>query len=637
SPWYGSARLFRQSAPGDWAGVLTQVQAALTLRLSGVQREPEPGPAPTPAPAQKPPAMTAQALAAQLAQAVALHQQGQLDQAEALYKEILRVQPQHFDALQLLATMAVQRKDPVTAMALFDQALKISPDHPSALNNRGNALRDLNRPEEALASYEHALRLQPDYAEALANRGAALRDLERYAEALESYDRALRIKPDYALALSNRGNALRALKRPLEALASYDRALGVRPDDAQVLSNRGNALQDLKRPEEALQSFDHALKIRPDFAEALSNRGKALWDLRRPAEALASYERALQIKPDFVGAWSNRGGVLRDLMRHAEAMECFERALQLEPGNAEAHWNEALCRLILGDFAGGWVKYEWRWKKEPGLSAARNFSQPLWLGKESLAGKTILLHSEQGLGDTLQFCRYARQVAALGATVVLEVQPALKTLLQDLEGVSLVLGRGERLPDVDCHCPLLSLPLAFKVDLGNISGEPYLHSDPDKRQAWQERLGPGRNKRIGLVWSGSTGHQNDHNRSLALADMRGLLSERAEWYCLQKELRPADQATLANTPGLTFLGDSFQDFSDTAAVVALMDLVITVDTSVAHLAGAMGKEVWLLLAYSPDWRWSPWYGSARLFRQSAPGDWAGVLTQVQAALTLRLR
>lgn len=517
----------------------------------------------------------AQSLGVKLQAAVALHQQGQLDQAEVLYKEILQSQPRHFDALQLLAMTEAQKNQAAAARGLFEQALKINPQHLGALNNYGNVLRVLNRPEEALASYDRALRLQPDYAEALANRGAALQDLERYAEALESYDRALQIRPDFAEALSHRGNALRALNRNGEALQSYDRALCVRPGYAEALNNRGAALQDLKR--------------------------------------------------------------------HTDAMESCVRALQLEPGYAEAHWNEALCRLILGDFAKGWAKYEWRRKTKPGLSAERNFSQPLWLGQESLAAKSILLHAEQGLGDTLQFCRYAKQVAALGARVVLEVQPALKTLLQDLEGVSLVLGRGEPLPDFDCHCPLLSLPLAFKVDLGNISGEPYLHSEPKKRAQWQERLGASTQPRIGLVWSGSTGHQNDHNRSLALADMRGLLSEQADCYCLQKELRPADRAELANTPGIEFLGEAFEDFSDTAAVVALMDLVITVDTSVAHLAGAMGKEVWLLLAYSPDWRWllersdSPWYRSARLFRQSAPGDWAGVLAQVQAALTLRLQ
>ena len=515
-----------------------------------------------------------QPLGVKLQAAVALHKQGQLDQAEVLYKEILQAQPRHFDALQLLATVAVQRNHAAEAMVLFELALKIHPANASVLSNRGSALLNLNRPQEAL----------------------------------DSCDRALLVRPDYAEALSNRGNALWALKRPAEAL----------------------------------DSFDHALKLKPDYAEALSNRGAALRALNRHAEALDSYDHALRLRPAYAQALNNRGAALQDMNRHAEALEDFGRALQVQPDHAEAQVNESLCRLMLGDFAGGWAKYEWRWKKEPGRSAARSFTQPLWLGKESLADKTILLHAEQGLGDTIQFCRYAQQLAALGARVVLEVQPPLKALLQGLDGAALVLGRGERLPDFDCHCPLLSLPLAFKVDLANISGQSYLHSDPDKRQAWQARLGSSRNKRVGLVWSGSTGHQNDHNRSLALADIQELLRDQADYYCLQKELRPADQATLASTSGVQFLGESFRDFSDTAAVVALMDLVITVDTSVAHLAGAMGKDVWLLLAYSPDWRWllerndSPWYDSARLFRQPALGDWVSVLAEVQAALKLRL-
>ncbi|MDI1272022.1 tetratricopeptide repeat protein, partial [Polaromonas sp.] len=590
----------------------------------------------------KPLVMAAQPLADKLAQAVALHQQGQLDQAEGLYKEILQVQPQHFDALQLLAMVEAQKNNPGAARVLFEQALKINPQHAGALNNYGNVLRVLKQPEEALASYEQALQIQPDYAQALVNRGNALWELKRADEALASYDLALGVDPLNTEALGNRGSVLGSLKRTAQALESFDRVLQIRPDDAQALSNRGNALLDLKRPEEALASCDRALQVRPDFAEALSHRGNALRALGRNGEALQSYDGALRLKPDYVEALSNRGAALQDLKRHAEALENCAHALRLEPGNAEAHWNESLCQLLLGDYARGWQNYEWRWKREINSDKLRNFTQPLWLGKEPLQGKTILLHAEQGLGDTLQFCRYVRQVAALGAQVVLEVQPALKTLLQDLEGVSLVLGRGEKLPDFDYHCPLLSLPLAFQADLSNISGEPYLHSEPKKRAQWQDRLGPGRNKRIGLVWSGSTGHQNDHHRSLALADMQSALSAQADFYCLQKELRPADQAALANTPGIEFLGESLKDFSDTAAVVALMDLVITVDTSVAHLAGAMGKEVWIMLPFSPDWRWlldrsdSPWYASARLFRQSSPGDWAGVLARVKAALLVCL-
>lgn len=520
-------------------------------------------------------AAEAQRIAAKLTAAVALHQQGRLAQAQLLYTEILQAQPRHFDALQLLAAIAVQQKNPDAALVLFEQALKIVPGNAVVLSNQASALLDLRRYEEALKSCDSALKSRPDYAEALSNRGNALWAMNRAADALVSYDHALRIKPDYPEALSSRGAALRSLGRPLEALQSYDRAL----------------------------------QLRPAYADALNNQGAALQELQHPAEALDSFARAQRAQPVY----------------------------------ADAHMNEALCRLMLGEFELGWQKYEWRWKKEPGLTMARNFVQPLWLGKESLQGKTILLHAEQGLGDTIQFCRYAKDVAALGARVVLEVQPALKSLLQGVQGASLVIGKGEKLPDFDCHCPLLSLPLAFQADLSNISGAAYLHSDPAKSQHWRERLGPAGKTRVGLVWSGATGHQNDHNRSLSLAQIAPLIGGQAQYYCLQKELRPADQATLESTPGIEFLGDSLKDFSDTAGLLEQMDLVITVDTSVAHLAGAMGKEVWIMLPFSPDWRWllersdNPWYDSVRLFRQSAPGDWASVLGQVQEALTAKLQ
>jgi len=699
SPWYSSARLFRQPALGDWASVMEQVRAALTARLAssedlaerkGVSVNKQSGAA-----VHDP--------AARLETALALHQQGQLDQAAMLYQEIVQSQPQHFEALQLLATIALQQGRPEAAVALFDQALAINPRHPSALNNRGNALRDLKRPAEALESYDRALKLKPDYAQALSNRGAALRDLNRPAEALESCDRALAIKPGFADALSNRVAALQDLKRleeepdaahalaarlakalalhqqgrldqaavlyqeilqsqpqhfealqllatialqqgrPEAAVALFDQALAINPRHPSALNNRGNALRDLKRPAEALESYYHALKIKPDYVEALSGRGNALHDLKRYEEALASYEHALNLQPGYAEALNNRGNTLQDLKRPDEALKSFERALRTRPDYAEAHWNEGLCRLLMGDFAEGWPKYEWRWKREPGSSALRNFTQALWLGKEKLEGKTILLHAEQGLGDTIQFCRYARQVAALGARVVLEVQPPLKVLLQDLEGASLVLGRGERLPDFDFHCPLMSLPLALQVDMASIAGGSYLHSDPKKLAEWQARLGNTRQKKVGLVWSGSAGHPHDHSRSLALEDIRVLVAGQASYYCLQKEWRPAEPPALVRASGIEVLGGSLKDFSDTAAVVALMDVVITVDTSVAHLAGAMGKEVWILLPFSPDWRWlldrndSPWYASARLFRQPALGDWADVLMQVQAALTARFQ
>ena len=323
-------------------------------------------------------------------------------------------------------------------------------------------------------------------------------------------------------------------------------------------------------------------------------------------------------------------------------MASYERSLALKPDYAHAHWNLADCRLMLGDFAQGWQEYEWRWKLEQRDFAQRDFAQPLWLGAPALHGRTILLHSEFGLGDTLQFCRYATEVAALGADVVLEVQPPLVPLLSGLKGVRQVVARGAALPAFDYHCPLMSLPLAFKTDLGNVPAEiPYLASDPARVALWREKLGPKRRPRVGIAWSGSQSQRND-KRSMALAQMLPLLGDWAEWLSLQKEVPDSDLTLLASRGDVRHLGEELADFADTAAVVELIDVLVTVDTSVAHVPGAMGKPVWILLPFNAhDWRWmldredSIWYPSARLFRQAAVGDWAGVIGRVAAELQRR--
>jgi hypothetical protein len=434
---------------------------------------------------------------------------------------------------------------------------------------------------------------------------------------------------------------LRDLKRPEEALKSYDLALGITPNDAEMLSNRGVALCDLKRPDEALACFDRALKIRPDDAHVLDNRGNALRDLGRYAEALTCYDQALRIQPGNVHALSNRGNVLCDLKRHDEALASYELALEIHPDNSNAHWNLSLCLLCLGSFARGWQEYEWRWKQEEWEKSKHEFTSPRWLGVESLQGKTILLYNEQGLGDTLQFCRYIPLVARLKAKVVLIVQPPLLPLLADIEGAAEVLPMGAELPAFDFHCPLPSLPLVFHTGLRTIPGIPRVRNDPVRVSAWQNRLGAKSKPRIGLVWSGSSGHKNDRNRSIALAEMLSLVADWAEWVSLQKEVRETDAHLLASRTDIRHFGGELEDFADTAALVELLDVVVTVDTSVAHLAGVLSKEVWILLPFNPDWRWlldredSPWYPAARLFRQPSIGDWTSVIDRVREELTQR--
>ena len=552
---------------------------------------------------------------------------------------LLDVKPDSFEALYLLGIIAEQAGRAEEAVVLLSKSVAVKPGIADAHYNLGVALGELKRTVEALESYERAIALRSDYADAYFNRGVALAELDHPTEAVESYDRAIAIQPDYAEAYNNRGIALSRLQRYVEALASYEGAIAHKPDYARAYNNRGVALRDLERHAQALDSYDRAIALRPDYPEAYNNRGIALAELNRPEAALESYKRAVALKPDYAEAFYNFGNALRDLNRIKEAIDSYERAIALAPNYASAHWNLADCRLLLGDFALGWQEYEWRWKLAQNDNADRDFQQPLWLGAETLQGRTILLHSELGMGDTLLFCRYAKEVAALGAKVVLEVQPPLLPLLSDLEGVAQVVPRGAPLPAFDYHCPLMSMPLAFKTDLSSIPAcIPYIHSDPALVAAWQEKMGDKTKPRVGLVWSGSMLLKSD-KRSMTLAQVLPLVRDWAEWISLQKEMDEPSTALLASRADIRHLGGQLKDFADTAALVDLMDVVVTVDTSVAHLAGAMGKPVWILLPFnSHDWRWmldredSVWYPTARLFRQSANRDWASVLNRVNDEL-----
>lgn len=566
-------------------------------------------------------------------------QRGDTAEADRLCRLLLGVQPDYFDALFLAGLIAEQAGKAEQAVEFLSKAVTVNPNVAEAYYNRGVALGHAGRRDEAVASYDQAIALKPDYVDAFFNKGVALAELGRATQAIESYDRAIAFNPQFAEVHNNRGIALDHLQRYDEALTSYDRAIALRPDYARAYNNRGVALARMQRHADALASYERAVALKPDFVDAYTNLGIALGELDRPAEALRSYDRAIALDPRYAEAFYNRGNALRDLSRHAEAIKSYERALALKPDYAAAHWNLADCCLLLGDFNRGWREYEWRWKLEQRDSARRDFPQPLWLGDFALEGRTILLHSELGLGDTLQFCRYATEVATLGAKVVLEVQPSLLALLGDLEGVALAVPRGAPLPAFDCHCPLMSLPLAFKTDLTSVPARiPYLRSDPERVTEWRQRLGGAHKPRVGVVWSGSMALRNDR-RSMALREMLPLIGGWAEWVSLQKELRESDLVPLAAHPVLRDVGAELNDFADTAAVIELMDVVVTVDTSVAHVAGAMGKPVWILLPFNPhDWRWmldredSIWYPTARVFRQPVNGDWASVVSRVSEEL-----
>ncbi len=471
------------------------------------------------------------------------------------------------------------------------------------------------------------------------DRGVAALQLRQPRAALACFEQALALDPTLASAHSNRGVALRQLQQLDAALASYDRAIALDSARAAAHANRADVLIALQRHEEALASAERAIALEARHADAHLNRGSALRALARTQDALAAYEQAIALRPDFAAAHSNRGAVLADLRRWREALASYDRALALQPNFAEARFNRAVIRLQLGDFT-AWSDYEWRWYNENGKTfrERRSFVPPLWLGQLPLAGRRILLHAEQGLGDTLQFCRYVPQVAALGAQVTLEVQRPLATLLAGLEGVAQIVARGTALPQFDCHCPLLSLPLAFSTQLKTIPAtHGYLRADPRELARWRTRLTERRRPRIGLTWSGNPHNPHDRHRNVALAELIECLPREFDYFCLQTQVRAADQMTLDAHPEIVnFAGEL--SFSATAALCELMDVVISVDTSIAHLSGALGRPTRILLAESGDWRWlleselSPWYGAARLYRQTRAGDWRTVLLRLAADL-----
>ena len=607
-----------------------------------------------------------------LQQATALHQAGRLAEAAASYKKLLQALPEHVLLLNNLGVIAIQQGDHAQAASLIAKSLQISPDQPRALNNQGIVLHKLQHLAAALDSFDGAIKLNADFAEGWFNRGNVLLDLLRREEALSCFDRAIALNPAYAKAYYNRGLTLQSMQRFDEALADYDRAISLNLRDADVYCRRGvilgllqrlpeaaaslqqavalkadyaeawfnlgNVLNELGAAETALDSFARAIALKPDYAEACVNRGNILKNLGRLEQALLSYRRALELTPDSAEFLTNCGLVLQDLLQLDEALLCFDQAIALNPAYAEASWNKALLKLLRGEYTEGFQLYENRWRIQPFLQQARHYPQPLWTGEQSVAGRKLLLYPEQGLGDFIQFCRYIPLLAERGVTILLEAPRPLLAVIRSLNAEFSLLEAGQAVADFDYHCPLLSLPLAFNSSLQTIPAViPYLSADKGRQLHWRQQWGEKRLPRVGLVCSGGRIHKNDHHRSIPLQQFAALLALPLEFHSLQQELRAEDQAWLSAAGHISLRQHQLTDFADTAALIAEMDLVISVDTSVAHLAGALGKPVWILLPYAPDFRWllqrsdSPWYPTARLFRQTRAGEWSTVLDEVVQA------
>jgi tetratricopeptide (TPR) repeat protein len=580
--------------------------------------------------------------------AFALHQKGRLAEAEPLYLQVLQGTPGDFAAQLLLGVLRGQQGRNQQALELLAAALAIDPYSDLALLNQGNVLAAMGRTKEALASYDRALVAHPGHADLRNARGLLLVSLRRFEAALTDLDAALAIRPDFAQAWNNRGNALQGLKQFAEALDCYDRALALHPSFPQGHNNRANALRRLGRFPEALAATDHALALEPGNAQSLNDRGNVLQDMNRLDEAIASYDGALALRSDYPDALNNRGTAWAGLMRFDAALADFESAIAHQPEAAQAYWSKGVALMRLGDLAQGLRLYEWR-KKLPAPIEARNYRQPHWTGAEDLTAKTLFLYIEQGLGDTIHFYRYALLARARGARVILSVQDPIVRLLQDADADIEILGAAEVPQNFDYHAPLMSLALAFATTLAAIPAPiPYLRADPRRVKDWAARIGrngasarAGATKKyefkIGICWQGAASIAGRSFPLVALAPISQI--ENVRLISLQK-----DGAAEIAAAGLRVedLGDDFDTgrngFLDSAAVMESLDLVITADTALAHLAGALGRPAWVALRYVPDWRWflgrsdSPWYPQLRLFRQPAPGDWTAIVAEMEAQL-----
>ena len=563
---------------------------------------------------------------------------GRFLDAQLCCRRALERDPEHLELLHLMALVCFNAGQFDHAVEWISRAIRRE-TRPAYLTLLGTALLNLDRRNDALRVFDKAVQLKPDDASLWNCLGNACIENNRTADAIASFQRALTIDPAHLDSAYKAGVLLQLQRRFEEALACLDVCQRLRPDDANTLHMRAMALHGLRRFEEALDDNRRANALDPQNPYIQNNLGRDLTELGRSEEALPWFDSALQARPDFVEALNNKGFALNLLHRFAEAFAVYGRAKQIDPDNAQATWDLALLNLLLGNFAAGWSGREARFRL-PSLSAPYpKFQQPPWLGEGDIAGKTMLLYADEGLGDSIQFARYFPLLAARGARVVLAVDEAVRPLLSGISGVAECVSKSVALPAFDLHCPISSLPLAFATTLETIpDGTGYLPPPPaDRVQAWADRLGRRDRLRVGLVWSGNPRHMNDRNRSIPLKTLTKVLDIDAAFISLQKEPQPEDRATLAATAILDLTAE-LTNFVETAALVSCLDLVITVDTSVAHLAAALGRPTWILLPFTPDYRWlldrddSPWYPTARLFRQTEACDYASVVDRVRAEL-----
>ena len=595
-------------------------------------------------------------------------QGGRLDQAAGLLEKAVALRPGLAEYRANLAMLHQARGNPAAAAEEYRSALTLCPDSAALAFPLAGTARQAGHSGLAMAAYRRTTLIQPDLAEPMVQAGILLRCEGRTAEAVAALRRAVRLRPDHGEAWHHLGVALQRMKDP-EAVAALEHAAALMPEDGTARLNLGRARFEAGRWHAAAMALRSALALDP-AADALELLAAALRKAGREDEAVVALRRALRLRPDTPNGWhalslaesgdlrslhralalqpdhrnalSGLANRLRDRQEIAASLRLHDRAVRLQPASAEARWNRSLARLLAGDLTGGWEDYEARWGVADFPTKPRGLPQPLWTG-QNIAGQTILLHEEQGRGDAIQFVRYAPLVAARGARVLLEVGGDLVPLFRGLPGVERVFARGEALPAFDWQCPLLSLPRAFGTRLETVpAAVPYLTADPARVAAWRGRLLAGDGLKIGLVWAGNPHFAGDRERSPGLAALAPLLEvPGCRFFGLQLGPGHDELARRALPPSFTDLAPEIRDFADTAAIMASLDLVVSSCTAPAHLAGALGVPLWVLLSHAPDWRWlldradSPWYPTARLFRQPRPGDWAAVAEEVATALAER--
>ena len=574
----------------------------------------------------------------ELATALMHHKAGRHRQAEEICRRILAGDPTHAGSWQLLGVLELERRHYDAAVEHLSRAIEADPNDAAAHANLGLAQQGLARLDEAAACYRRALAIQPHYAATHNNLGNILKLQGKWDEAVACYRRAIEIRAGYVDPYYNLGMTLRVQGRPEEAIACYQQALALKPDHAGVLNSLGNVFKEQGRLEEAASSYHRALQADPNYHQAHYNLGLTLRAQNRPEEAVASYRRALQIKPDYAQAHNNLGNTLRVLGQLDEAAESCRQAIALRPDYAQAHRNLAIALLLQGDLAAGWPEYEWRLRCNDAAVSAQ--CQPLWDGSP-LDGRTIMLFSEQGMGDVLQFIRYAAVLRRLGGTVLLDCPVPLVGLLQTCPDIEQLIPRGQPLPHFDVACPLLSLPAVLQTTLDTIPADvPYLHADQALVERWVQELGSS-GFQVGIAWQGNRDYPEDQWRSIPLAQFQPL-AEIAGVKLISLQKGPgAEQVRSVDFP-VTDISDRLDEeagpFMDTAAIMKHVDLVVTCDTAIGHLAGALGVATWLAVPAVPDWRWllqgegSVWYPSLRLFRQKERGDWSSVFGEMAQAL-----